>query len=297
MTSEPEKNPDETPKGTSDGIKDQKMENATEVKVMPVDAPKEKDDAIELLKAMGFAAIIALVIRSFLFEPFNIPSGSMFPTLLVGDYLFVEKYSYGYSKYSFPGDFLPITGRFFESPVKRGDVVVFRQPKHPEIDYIKRIIGLPGDKIQMKEGRLYINGTIVQRDSQGTENYRDEDTYNVYSKYIETLPNGVKHHTYEVSDDGPLDNTNEYDVPEGMYFAMGDNRDASLDSRVQDQVGFVPAENLIGRAAFIFYSTEGLNGQCNDEGTLAALKNVACMFWTYPQNVRYNRIFRSVTSF
>ena len=274
------------------------MENVEQIKVMPVDGakPKEKDDAIELLKAMGFAAIIALVIRSFLFEPFNIPSGSMFPTLLVGDYLFVEKYSYGYSKYSFPGDFLPITGRFMFSQPKRGDVAVFRQPKHPEIDYIKRIIGLPGDKIQMKEGRLYINGKIVPRDFQGSENYRDEDIYNLYSKYVETLPNGVKHYIYEITDDGQLDNTDVYEVPDGMYFAMGDNRDASLDSRVQDQVGFVPAENLIGRAAFIFYSTEGLGDNCKESGGLAALKNVACMFWTYPQAVRYNRIFKSVNS-
>jgi signal peptidase I len=280
MTQEPGKNQMET--------------NAAEVKVMPVEAPKQKDDAIELLKAMAFAAVIALFIRSFLFEPFNIPSGSMFPTLLVGDYLFVAKYSYGYSKYSFPGDFFPIQGRFFESQPKRGDVAVFRQPKHPEIDYIKRIIGLPGDRIQVKEGRLYINGKIVPRDFQGTENFKDEDTFNVYSKYEETLPNGVKHNIYEISDDGPLDNTTEYEVPKNMYFAMGDNRDASLDSRVQDQVGFVPAENLIGRAAFIFYSTEGLQGQCSKEGALAALQNVACMIYTYPQAIRFNRIFRSV---
>ncbi len=273
------------------------MENTTEVKVMPVDQPKEKDDAVELLKAMFFAAVIAVFIRSFLFEPFNIPSGSMLPTLLVGDYLFVEKYSYGYSKYSFPGDLIRFDGRIMESQPKRGDVAVFRQPKHPEIDYIKRLIGLPGDKIQMKEGRLYINGTIVERDFKDSENYKDDDIYSVYSKYIETLPNGVKHYIYELSDDGPLDNTPEYTVPPGMYLAMGDNRDQSQDSRVMDQVGFVPAENLIGRAAFIFYSTEGLQGKCNDsDGALAAFKNVACMFATYPQAIRFNRIFKSVNS-
>jgi signal peptidase I len=290
MTSEPDKQPP--------AAKDDRMENTTEIKVMPVEGKKEaeKDDAIELLKAMGFAAVIALVIRSFLFEPFNIPSGSMFPTLLVGDYLFVEKYSYGYSKYSFPGDFLPITGRFFFTSPKRGDVAVFRQPKHPEIDYIKRIIGLPGDRIQVKEGRLYINDKMVPRDLQGTEQYRDEDMDNLYSKYIEMLPNGVKHYIYEITDDGPNDNTQVYEVPDGMYFAMGDNRDASQDSRFLKEVGFVPAENLIGRAAFIFYSTEGLGDSCKESGGLAALKNVACMFWTYPQAVRYNRIFRSVNS-
>ena len=289
MAPEPEKQPAQA--------KDDKMEsNAAEVKTIPLAAPtKEKDDFVELLKAMGFAAIIALFIRSFLFEPFNIPSGSMFPTLLVGDYLFVEKYSYGYSKYSFPGDFFPIKGRFMQDEPKRGDVAVFRQPKHPEIDYIKRIIGLPGDKIQVTEGRLYINGKIVQRDLIGTENFKDEGTFNVYSKYEETLPNGVKHHIYEISDEGPLDNTQEFDVPDGMYFAMGDNRDASLDSRVQDQVGFVPAANLIGRAAFIFYSTQGLEGKCNKPGPLAALANVACMVYTYPQAIRFSRVFSSVS--
>lgn len=289
MTQEPEKRPA--------GAKDDKMEsNAAEVKTIPVDAPKkQKDDFVELLKAMGFAAVIALFIRSFLFEPFNIPSGSMFPTLLVGDYLFVEKYSYGYSKYSFPGDFFPIKGRFFQSEPRRGDVAVFRQPKHPEIDYIKRIIGLPGDTVQVKEGRLYINRKIVARDLQGTENFRDEGQFNVYSKYTETLPNGVKHSIYEISDEGPLDNTQEFEVPDGMYFAMGDNRDASLDSRVQEQVGFVPAENLIGRAAFIFYSTEGLNGNCSKEGVFAALSNVACMTYTYPQAIRFSRVFSSVS--
>jgi signal peptidase I len=286
VSQEPEKNSNEpVNKPAEDGDK---------IKIMPVDPPKGKDDAVELLKAMAVAAIIALLIRSFLFEPFNIPSGSMFPTLLVGDYLFVEKYSYGYSRYSFPGDFIPFEGRIMESQPKRGDVIVFRQPKHPEIDYIKRLIGLPGDKIQMKEGRLYINGKIVPRDFQGTENFKDEDAFNVYNKYIETLPNGVKHYIYEISDEGPLDNTDEYVVPDDMYFAMGDNRDASLDSRVQDQVGFVPAENLVGRAAFIFYSTEGLGGKCNNEGTFSAFANAGCAVVTYPQAIRFSRIFKIV---
>jgi signal peptidase I len=259
------------------------------------EAPKkEKDDAVELLKAMVFAAVIALVIRSFLFEPFNIPSGSMFPTLLVGDYLFVEKYSYGYSRYSFPLDVIPFAGRIMERAPERGDITVFRQPLKPDVDYIKRIIGLPGDRIRVTGGRLFINDEMVMRDFVGTESLPDQGAFTVFSKYVETLPNGVKHHIYELSDQGPLDETSEYVVPEGFYFAMGDNRDQSLDSRVQSEVGFVPAENLIGRAAFIFFSTEGIEGKCVKEGMLAAMKMVGCALIEYPKAIRYSRFFRRV---
>ena len=145
-------------------------------------APKDSDDVSDLLKAMFVAAAIALTIRSLLFEPFNIPSGSMFPTLQVGDYLFVEKYSYGYSKYSFPLDLAPIEGRIFEKSPKRGDIAVFRQPKRVHIDYIKRIIGLPGDTIQMREGVLYINGQAVPREYQGVEDMPEGNAINVYQK-------------------------------------------------------------------------------------------------------------------
>jgi signal peptidase I len=255
---------------------------------------KEKDDAVELAKAMVFAAAIALLIRSLLFEPFNIPSGSMFPTLLVGDYLFVEKYSYGYSKYSFPLELLPIEGRIMRREPARGDVIVFRKPTEPDIDYIKRLIGLPGDRIQVTEGRLYINGTMVPRELVGTENFNDEGTFSVYTKYIETLPNGVKHYIYEIADDASLDNTEEFTVPKDHYFMMGDNRDASLDSRVADQVGYVPAENLIGKAALLFFSTEGLGSKCDKEGMLAGMKMVGCALVEYPKSARYSRIFRRV---
>ena len=233
-------------------------------------------------------------IRCFLFEPFNIPSGSMLPTLLVGDYLFVEKYSYGYSKYSFPLDAAPITGRVAESTPKRGDVVVFRKPTNTDIDYIKRIIGLPGDTIQMKEGRLYINGKIVQRDLVGTDPNEEEGTSFIVQKYTETLPNGVKHSIYEKSDNASLDNTEEFLVPEGHYFAMGDNRDSSLDSRTPE-VRYVPAENLIGRASFLFFSTEGVGDKCDRDGMFGAIKSVGCRLMEWPGAVRYGRIFSRVS--
>lgn len=255
---------------------------------------KEKDDIIELVKAMAVAAFIAIVIRTFLFEPFNIPSGSMFPSLLVGDYLFVEKYSYGYSKYSFPLDMGFFDGRVMEKPVARGDVAVFRQPKKPHIDYIKRIIGLPGDTIQVKEGILYINDTAVLRDFQGTEDVKEDNAFNVYSKYIETLPNGVKHYIYEMSDVERYDDTEVYTVPEGYYFAMGDNRDSSLDSRATEHVGPVPAENLVGRAAFLFFSTEGVGDKCERDGFLAGVRSVGCYVVEWPQAIRFSRIFKRV---
>lgn len=254
----------------------------------------ESDDLMEIIKAMVAAAVIALTIRTFVAEPFNIPSGSMFPSLLVGDYLFVEKYSYGYSKYSFPLDLGPFEGRIMEKQPARGDIAVFRQPKRIHIDYIKRIIGLPGDKIQVAGGILRINGEPVKREYLGTEDMAETSAINVYQKYIETLPNGVKHYIYEISDGEELDNTVEFEVPEGYYFAMGDNRDSSLDSRVQDQVGFVPAENLIGRAAFIFFSTEGVGEACAREGTFAAVKSIGCKLVEWPKAVRYNRLFKSV---
>jgi len=218
-------------------------------------AQKKSDGIIEIAKTVGYAVLIALVIRSVLYEPFRIPSGSMIPSLLVGDYLFVSKYSYGYSRYSFPWSLDLFSGRIMDSAPKRGDVVVFRQPPHPEIDFIKRIIGLPGDHIQVKGGILYINDVAVIRDK--IADYVDEQA-NSYTQYIETLPNGVKHRIIEMEgDQGSLDNTGVYIVPPDHYFAMGDNRDNSADSRVPEVVGYVPAENLVGKAQIIFFSTDG----------------------------------------
>jgi signal peptidase I len=280
--------------------KDQmEQENADGI-AAPADAaaqkPKEKDDAVELLKAMAFAAAIALIIRSFLFEPFNIPSGSMFPSLLVGDYLFVKKWTYGYSQYSFPLDAIPVNGRIMAGTPQRGDVAVFRQPKREGVDYIKRIIGLPGDKIQVTEGRLYINGTMVPRQNEGTETYETEGRPFQFTRYIETLPNGVKHYIYEITDHESLDNTPEFTVPEGHYFAMGDNRDQSLDSRVEQELGPVPAKNLIGPASFIFFSTEGIGDKCVYTGVFAAIQSTGCKAVEYVKAIRYGRIFKSVNS-
>jgi len=255
---------------------------------------KEKDDFTELVKAMVLAAAIALLIRAFLFEPFNIPSASMYPALKIGDYLFVEKYSYGYSRYSFPMGIAPFDGRMGNGRPERGDIAIFRQPKKPDINYIKRIVGLPGDTLQMIEGRLYINSILVPREFIGTETVTDQDGTRIYQKYLETLPNGIKHNIYELSDDDQYDNTPVYIVPEGHYFAMGDNRDASLDSRAQDQVGFVPEDNLVGRAGFLFFSTEGIGNKCAKDGTFAAMKSVLCQLVERPKAVRYSRIFSRV---
>lgn len=255
---------------------------------------KQKDDFRELLKAMTIAAVIALVIRTFLFEPFNIPSASMYPSMLIGDYLFVEKYSYGYSQYSLPLGLIKFEGRIMADDPKRGDVAVFRKPTDTRIDYIKRVIGLPGDTVQLKEGRLYLNGEMVKREWLGSEQQNDGHNTNVYQKYKETLPNGVEHYIYEISDNDYYDNTREFLVPQGFYFVMGDNRDGSLDSRAQDEVGFVPAKNMIGRAAILFYSTEGIGDKCVREGIFAAMQSVGCKVIEWPKAIRYSRMFRRV---
>ena len=204
---------------------------------------------------MFWLALLALGIRSCAFEPYNIPSSSMVPTLLVGDYLFISKYDYGYSKHSFPFS-IPLIpkGRVFNNPPARGDIVVFKWPKDQKTDYIKRVIGLPGDTIQMIKGRLYINGSMVERQLIGTESWLTEGGKQEYTLYEETLPNGLKHNIYELSDHMQLDNTEPIVVPEGHYFMMGDNRDNSQDSRY---FGTVAEELLEGKARLIFYSTNG----------------------------------------
>ncbi len=241
-------------------------------------AKRKSGGILETVKTILYAVIIAVVIRTVAFEPFNIPSGSMIPTLLVGDYLFVSKFSYGYSRFSLPG-FLPVPfqGRLFGSLPKRGDVAVFKLPRDNSTDYIKRIIGLPGDRIQMIHGQLYINGTEVPRQSDGTYEAEGEGASMLLKKYIETLPNGVKHPILKASDDQPLDNTQEYKVPAGFVFAMGDNRDNSLDSRVMNAVGYIPVDNLVGRAEFLFFSIDAT----------APWWEV----WEWPMEIRWSRLF------
>lgn len=241
-------------------------------------APAKEETAGEFFKTAILAVLLALFIRTFFFEPFNIPSGSMLPTLQIGDYLFVSKTSYGYSKYSFPFGLADFKGRMMESPPKRGDVIVFKLPSDTRIDYIKRLIGLPGDRIQVKKGRLYINGTMIDREPVGMERVESpEGGHESIMQYIETLPGGVMHRIYEESDSEALDNTDEFVVPENHYFMMGDNRDNSQDSRV---IGFIPEDNLVGRADILFFSI--------DE-TSSIFKP-----WTWFGAIRYSRILHTV---
>jgi signal peptidase I len=250
-------------------------------------AKKEADEGGfgETVKVIVQALLIALVVRTLLFQPFNIPSGSLIPTLLIGDYLFVSKYSYGYSRFSMP--FAPdlFSGRIWGSEPKRGDVAVFKLPRDGSTDYIKRVIGLPGDKIQMLQGRLVINGQMVEREA--VQKITTTDPYGrqvPVATYKETLPGGVSHLIIERDGDtGFYDTTGVYEVPAGNYFMMGDNRDNSTDSRVppeQGGVGYVPFENFVGRAEVIFFSLdEGVDGW---------------QVWKWPTAIRWSRLFQLV---
>lgn len=208
-------------------------------------------------KTILYAVIAALIVRTVAYEPFNIPSGSMIPTLLVGDYLFVSKFSYGYTHYSLPWSPRLFSGRILYALPERGDVAVFKLPADNETDYIKRIIGLPGDRIQVLNSQLYLNGEPVPRQQIEDYVYTDaQGNEQRVPRFTETLPNGKSYATLDRMPDGLLDNTPVFVVPDGHYFGMGDNRDSSLDSRTQ-QVGFIPEENLIGRAESIFFSSNG----------------------------------------
>lgn len=236
----------------------------------------------EFIKTIIFAVLLALTFRSFFYEPFHIPSGSMKSNLLVGDYLFVSKPAYGYSRYSFPLG-LPLFGgrAIFHDLPQRGDVVVFRPVTHPHVDYIKRVIGLPGDRIQMKDGVLHINGHAVKKEY--VDDFTDdEDPSNVMviARYRETLPEGKTYFVLDMTKFGDADNTPEYTVPEGKYFMMGDNRDNSTDSRFQNQIGFVPLENIVGRAKIIGFSTDGS----------ARFWEI----WKWLPSLRLERFFRSI---
>jgi signal peptidase I len=243
--------------------------------------PQWLETGIIVLEALA----IAMFVRIFFYQPFNIPSGSMKETLLIGDYLFVSKLSYGYSKYSFPFSPDLFSGRIFATEPKRGDVAVFKLPRDNSTDYIKRVIGLPGDEIQMRGGVLYINGNPVPKVAAGEFVTREEG---IAARHIpvfeETLPNGVKYKVLDSDPDGPYDNTGPYKVPEGHYFMMGDNRDNSTDSRVRGAVGYVPFENFVGRAEIIFFSA------AVDEPD--ALRWWAP--WTWPFDIRWSRFFNLV---
>lgn len=218
-------------------------------------------EVIDTLRLVSLALIVALVLRMFVFQPFNIPSGSMQPTLLVGDFLYVSKTSYGYSRASliWPFSHLPVNGRLFAHTPERGDVLVFKNKKDNNRDYIKRLIGLPGDEITIREGVVFINGVPVQRDLlQSSSAICENQRYDGVPTFRETLPNGVSYVVQECAGrDGFLDNRGPYTVPTGHYFMMGDNRDESRDSRVTTEVGTVPFDDIVGRAERVIMSVDG----------------------------------------
>jgi signal peptidase I len=273
---------------------------------MSVSKPEEKhEDSIgETIMVIIQALLLALVVRTFAFQPFNIPSGSMKETLLVGDYLFVSKFSYGYSQYSFPFGIAPFKGRIWGADPQRGDIVVFRLPTDTSVDYIKRVIGLPGDRLQVRAGVVYINGQPVKREpapdfvasnvcppGMGKPAFGDYAT----KAFKETLPNGVSYRVLQCVDNPAVpmsdglgagfdhNNTKEYVVPPGHFFMMGDNRDNSQDSRFINQVGYVPAENLVGKAQMIFFSVDTPENASWGQSFLMAI--------TEPSRLRLSRLF------
>ena len=241
---------------------------------------KVKGSFSELFKTLMIAGSIAIIFRSIFFEPFNIPSGSMIPTLLVGDYLFVSKYSYGYSKYSFPFGVVPIDDRLLDESPKRGDVIVFRKPGDESIDYIKRLIGLPGDTVQVRNGILLVNNKEAKRLKTNMGKMKNIfGQEKVFIEYKEKFEDTNFHKIIESSDSDPFDNTIEFIVPENNFFFMGDNRDNSRDSRTSE-VGFVPKKNLIGKAQIIFFSH-------NSEASFYE-------FWKWHKSIRFSRIGKAI---
>jgi signal peptidase I len=233
---------------------------------------------VENLKTIIFALIIAVIIRSFFYQPFYIPSSSMEPTLLIGDRIFVAKYSYGYSKHSFPFSLPFFSDRVFDKVPEYGDLVVFKTPSDNRTDYIKRLIGMPGDTVQFKNGKLYLNNKEIIRE-------KVDNTYKIrcglsnpnINAYKETLPNGKKYIAV-YSKEGTMQNTDQYKVPQAHFFFLGDNRDCSKDSRYLSSVGFVSSENLVGNAKLIFFSNDTMSGSI-------------FKFWNWGQSLRIKRFF------
>ena len=238
-----------------------------------------KSSFINNLKALFWALLIAGVIRTFAIEPFKIPSGSMKPNLLVGDFLFVSKWNYGYSRYSFPFGLAPFSGKIFEKNPERGDIIVFKLPGQENINYVKRLLGLPGETIKVMDGEVFIkknDSANFEKLNQVSDDFFFDDQYQEEIKQL--IEDNYK--ILNITDNGPLDYTPEYEIPENKYFFMGDNRDNSSDSRVMSGVGFVPKENMIGKVWFIWLSID----------TQFSLTK----FWTLPLHIRYGRLFKSV---
>jgi len=236
---------------------------------------------IDNIKTIFYALIIALIIRSFLFQPFYIPSSSMEPNLLIGDRLFVSKYTYGYSIHSFPFSPNFSNKRFFKNLPNRGDVVVFKTPADNRTDYIKRLIGLPGDTIQFIEGELFLNGIKIQRiKKDNITKINCGESSIEFNSYEEILPNGKKYLAV-YRKEGTLLNTDQYIVPNDHFFFMGDNRDCSKDSRFLSNVGYVSFKNLVGKARILFYSSDKKKGNI-------------FQFWKWNESIRLNRFFSKI---
>jgi signal peptidase I len=238
-----------------------------------------KSSFVNNLKALFWALLIAGIIRTFAIEPFKIPSGSMKPNLLVGDFLFVSKWNYGYSKYSFPFGLAPFSGKIFEKNPERGDIIVFKLPGQENINYVKRLLGLPGEIIKVIDGEVFIkknNSLNFEKLNQISDDLFFDDQYQ--EEINQLIEDNYK--ILNITDNGPLDYTPEYIIPQNKYFFMGDNRDNSSDSRVMSGVGFVPKENMIGKVWFIWLSID----------TQFSITK----FWTLPLHIRYERLFKSV---
>ena len=238
-----------------------------------------KSSFVNNLKALFWALLIAGIIRTFAIEPFKIPSGSMKPNLLVGDFLFVSKWNYGYSKYSFPFGLAPFSGKIFEKNPERGDIIVFKLPGQENINYVKRLLGLPGETIKVIDGEVFIkknNSLNFEKLNQISDDLFFDDQYQ--EEINQLIEDNYK--ILNITDNGPLDYTPEYIIPQNKYFFMGDNRDNSSDSRVMSGVGLVPKENMIGKVWFIWLSID----------TQFSITK----FWTLPLHIRYERLFKSV---
>ena len=249
-----------------------------------VPAERKSNGIADTLKTLVLALAATFFIRTVAAEPYSVPSGSMIPTLLVGDTLLASKFAYGYSRYSLALGVPDVKGRFLATPPRRGDVIVFRLPRDPSTTYVKRLIGLPGDRIAMRNGRLVLNGEVVPRRfvRQSTIDFGGQAL--PVREYAESLPGGPIHEILKLSDDQPLDNLPEITVPAGQYFMMGDNRDDSVDSRVpatSGGVGFVPFDNLVGRADVLLFS----------RGTDTPWWQV----WELPASFRGERFLKSVS--